>query len=71
MEVKKDLISLVVEKNKGFFAFGEKQFLEQHKKDLKPYVSLGHGLYAPKTTYKQLIIDIDSATSKGYKNGKK
>jgi len=71
MKVTKDLISQAVEKNNGFWAFSEKQFLEQYKKHLKPYVSLGNGLYAPKKTYKQLIIDINTATSKGYKNAKR
>ena len=64
MKVTKDLISLAVEKNNGFFAFGEKQFLEQYKKHLKPYINLGAGLYAPKSTYKQLKIDIENAIDK-------
>ena len=63
MKVTKDLISQAVEKNNGFWAFSEKQFLEQYKKHLKPYVNLGAGLYAPKSTYKQLKIDIENATN--------
>tara|TARA_R100000541_G_scaffold40998_1_gene48460 strand:- start:16 stop:399 length:384 start_codon:yes stop_codon:yes gene_type:complete len=63
MKVTKDLISLAVEKNNGFFAFSEKQFYKQYKKNLKPYVSLGAGLYAPKSTYKQLKIDIENASN--------
>ena len=63
MKITKDLISQAVEKNGGFFAFSEKQFLEQYKKHLKPYVNMGAGLYAPKTNYKQLIIDIENATN--------
>ena len=63
MKMTKDLISQAVEKNNGFWAFSEKQFLEQYKKHLKPYVNLGAGLYAPKSTYKQLRIDIENATN--------
>ena len=63
MKVTKDLISLAVEKNNGFWAFNEEQFLEGYKKHLKPYVNLGAGLYAPKSTYKQLKIDIENATN--------
>jgi len=63
MKATKDLISLAVEKNNGFWAFGEQQFWESYKKHLKPYVNLGSGLYAPKSTYKQLIIDIENATN--------
>ena len=63
MKVTKDLISIAVEKNNGFWAFNEEQFLEGYKKHLKPYVNLGAGLYAPKSTYKQLKIDIENATN--------
>ena len=53
-------ISDALEKYGGFFAFGNEQFVKAHNPKLK-YVSLGAGLYAPKKTYKGLVVDIENA----------
>jgi hypothetical protein len=53
-------INIALKKHGGFFAFGNDQFKKAHNPKLK-YISLGSGLYAPKKTYKNLIIDIEKA----------
>ena len=56
-----DGISLAVRKHGGFWAFGKDQFKKAYNPKLK-YVSLGAGLYAPKKTYKNMIVDIEKAS---------
>ena len=53
-------INKAMNKHGGFFAFGNEQFVKAHNPKLK-YVSLGAGLYAPKKTYKGLVVDIENA----------
>ena len=59
-------ISIALKKHGGFFAFCNDTF----KKELNPklkYVSLGAGLYAPKKTYKKMLVDIDQASRRHVK----
>ena len=60
----KYIIGNTVKDFDGFFAFSKKQFLEQYKEDLKPYVNLGQGLYAPKRRYKELVKALNDTSKR-------
>ena len=59
----------------AFFAFGDKQFKEQQKKDIK-YISLDAGLICPKNTANELVKELNNTVTQGIKqdikeNGKR
>lgn len=72
---KRDRVGEALSKHKAFFAFSTDQFNEQKEEGVK-YISLGAGMIAPKETYKQLIKDMNQASSDNIaddlnQNGKK
>ncbi len=71
MEMDKYIIGDTIEEFNGFFAFSKKQFQEQFKEHLKPYVNLGQGLYAPKSQYKELVKAINDTSKRLAKFDKK
>ncbi len=71
MEMDKYIIGDTIEEFNGFFAFSKKQFQEQFKEHLKPYVNLGQGLYAPKSQYKELVKAINDTIKRLAKFDKK
>ena len=56
----------MLDKNGGFFAFGDKQFLEQRVKGVK-YVSMGMGLIAPKENAKNIWEETERIHKEGVK----